>query len=944
MRASPAVSEAPSIADADLNENGQPPGPIERQRALLEELMALVVDRAKAEARIENEYQARKERAEEEFDADYQDVIVRFASEKETVEREFHSSKQTLQQQLSAESAAVESEYTSTRDKTLARYSSERGAAKSEFQEARWTITAVYEGVKNGSETQLKETQRKLNETDQRLKEIRSEVAAFLVECRQPTPTESVVMVANTGEPESDPTGNLNEEVEKAEDSLDELKALKLPRYFKGDRLFWLAGLLWFVVVVPLGFILRDAVVALLASAAVALVLGIAISVILYSLSRSHVRHACLPLFESLAHAEMALSACRIYKSRQSRKQMRQNRNRYKIDLKAAADRYQKRKQALRLARNETMRQIVEGYQSRRQQIKKRRTQEWHQIEERYRNLLAQIQDTYERDWKRVHESHERRQAELNITYERDWSTLAKRWHEGLAQSHAGFTAIRQETDQIYPAWETTGLASWTPPAQTPAVVRFGEFQVDLEQLPGGQTESERLKPTTPMVFSQPALLPFPHQSSVLIRTPREGRGQALSVLQGLVYRWLTTLPAGKVRLTIIDPVGLGQSFASMMLLADYDELLVTNRIWTEPAHIEQRLADLTAHMENVIQKYLRNQFPSIEAYNLHAGEVAEPYRLLVVADFPTNFSTEASRRLLSILHSGARCGVYTLLAVDTDQALPLGIKPNDLAKVRNIIDWEDEKLVWRDAMFQEYPLELDAPPSDDTAADILRLVGERAKQAKRVEVAFEFVMPPQRDWWAADSRQDITVALGRAGATKRQSLRLGHGTAQHALIAGKTGSGKSTLLHGLVTNLALTYSPSEVQLYLVDFKKGVEFKAYATHRLPHARVVAIESEREFGLSVLQRLDEELRQRGELLRAAGVQDLRSYRQQGKQMPRILLIVDEFQEFFVEDDRLAQEAALLLDRLVRQGRAFGLHVLLGSQTLGGAYSLARSTID
>src|SRR5947208_13993321 len=62
------------------------------------------------------------------------------------------------------------------------------------------------------------------------------------------------------------------------------------------------------------------------------------------------------------------------------------------------------------------------------------------------------------------------------------------------------------------------------------------------------------------------------------------------------------------------------------------------------------------------------------------------------------------------------------------------------------------------------------------------------------------------------------------------------------------------------------------------------------------------------------------------------------------MPRILLIVDEFQEFFTEDDRLAQEAALLLDRLVRQGRAFGLHVLLGSQTLGGAYSLARSTID
>src|SRR5206468_4640479 len=85
-------------------------------------------------------------------------------------------------------------------------------------------------------------------------------------------------------------------------------------------------------------------------------------------------------------------------------------------------------------------------------------------------------------------------------------------------------------------------------------------------------------------------------------------------------------------------------------------------------------------------------------------------------------------------------------------------------------------------------------------------------------------------------------------------------------------------------------------------------------------------------------------------RAHGLNDLASYRallDRGAKlpaMPRVLLIVDEFQEFFVEDDKVAQEAALLLDRLVRQGRAFGVHVLLGSQTLGGAYSLARSTID
>ena len=139
--------------------------------------------------------------------------------------------------------------------------------------------------------------------------------------------------------------------------------------------------------------------------------------------------------------------------------------------------------------------------------------------------------------------------------------------------------------------------------------------------------------------------------------------------------------------------------------------------------------------------------------------------------------------------------------------------------------------------------------------------------------------------------------------------------------------------------------SPDRVEFYLVDFKKGVEFKCYAIHKLPHARVVAIESDREFGLSVLERVDEELRRRGDLFRQLGVQDLAGYQRAGgvEPLPRTLLIVDEFQEFFVEDDRVSQTAALLLDRLVRQGRAFGIHVLLGSQTLGGAYTLARSTL-
>src|SRR5438094_9824457 len=157
-------------------------------------------------------------------------------------------------------------------------------------------------------------------------------------------------------------------------------------------------------------------------------------------------------------------------------------------------------------------------------------------------------------------------------------------------------------------------------------------------------------------------------------------------------------------------------------------------------------------------------------------------------------------------------------------------------------------------------------------------IVARGAKEAKRVEVPFSTIAPRPDKMWTAATANELTVPVGRAGATRLQMFRLGRGVAQHALIAGKTGSGKSTLLHALVSNLAMWYSPDEVEFYLVDFKKGVEFKTYATHQLPHARAIEVESDREFVLSVLQRIDAELTRRGDLLRRAGVQDLASFRQ------------------------------------------------------------------
>ena len=543
---------------------------------------------------------------------------------------------------------------------------------------------------------------------------------------------------------------------------------------------------------------------------------------------------------------------------------------------------------------------------------------------------------------------------ETDLQERADIAAAHSRWKQAQAEIANGIGSL-QEADRAHSlAWDAAGWDQWKPPVQSLPVIRLGAVDLRLGSVPNAVPTGPALawpNADADTVWRIPAFLGAPTRMSLVIEAPTDRRADGLRILQNAVSRILVSIPAGKARFTFVDPVGLGQSFAGFMHLADEMELLVTDRIWTDPKHIEQRLADLTEHMETVIQKYLRNEYPSIEAYNEQAGEIAEPYRFLVMADFPVNVSDQAAKRFASILQSGARCGVHVLLLRDLRTALPAGLDESDLRRGAITATWRPaspgraDGWTLDEGRLAELPFIPDAPPDDAFLLKLTRAVGRAAKDSNRVEVPFSAVTPRTDERWTLSTAKNFRVPLGRSGANRLQYMTLGEGTSQHALIAGKTGSGKSSLLNALIVNTALWYSPDEVEFWLVDFKKGVEFKAYAASGLPHARAVAVESDREFGLSVLQGLDDELRRRGELYRSENVQNLTDWRALGRpeRMPRCLLVIDEFQELFIEDDKVSQDSSLLLDRLVRQGRAFGMHVVLGSQTLGGAYSIARSTM-
>jgi len=663
---------------------------------------------------------------------------------------------------------------------------------------------------------------------------------------------------------------------------------------------------------------------------------------------RSAARDELTALHQALVGAVSAgkklAQPCRVWIRRRHEDQVKRLEELFRAESDKRAAEYDEKRKAATDKRDAELAELEAKYQESTAKLTAKVADHKLVAENKYPPRLESLAEAMrERIEKRERERNERLAAADAHRNER-WAAMTSRWREAREGTAAIYAAATEIDAEAFRPWNDLARDDVPLPSEPPPGLRFGDLALSLERIPGGVSAVPALNEFGPINWSQPATVSWPVTASVTIKSTQDEKELSSALLQGLMLRIATGIPAGQSRFTIIDPLGLGKQYAGFMHLADHDELLVTNRIWTEPQLIEQKLADITDHMEVVIQKYLRNEYPSIGAYNAEA-EVPEPYRFVVVANFPANFNETSARRLASIASSGARCGVYVLLSVDPKQQMPSGFSLTDIEQHSTVLKLEKGRFTWIDPEFSKWPLTVEHAPPDEVFTPIIQRVGRAAKAAKRIVVPFDRVAPKAEDWWKGSTAEEVLAPLGPAGAKKLQYLKLGKGTSQHLLIAGKTGSGKSTLMHAMITSLALQYSPNEIQFYLIDFKKGVEFKLYDHYALPHARVIAIESEREFGLSVMEQLDRELKRRGDLFREFSVQNVAGFRQTSHSdpMPRILLLIDEFQEIFVEDDKIAQDASLILDRLVRQGRAFGIHVLLGSQTLGGSYSLPRATM-
>jgi len=197
----------------------------------------------------------------------------------------------------------------------------------------------------------------------------------------------------------------------------------------------------------------------------------------------------------------------------------------------------------------------------------------------------------------------------------------------------------------------------------------------------------------------------------------------------------------------------------------------------------------------------------------------------------------------------------------------------------------------------------------------------------------------PTRAWRPRPARDRLRVPIGvgeGAGIVHldiKESAQQGMGP--HGLVIGATGSGKSEFLRTLVIGLAMTHSPEQLNMVLVDFKGGATFAGMSGMPQVSAVITNLAEELTLVDRMQDALSGEMVRRQELLREAGnYQSIRDYekaRQNGEDLaplPSLFIVVDEFSEMLTAKPEFID----LFVAIGRLGRSLGLHLLLASQRL------------
>lgn len=422
---------------------------------------------------------------------------------------------------------------------------------------------------------------------------------------------------------------------------------------------------------------------------------------------------------------------------------------------------------------------------------------------------------------------------------------------------------------------------------------------------------------------------------NLFLNCPEASSRGMLNFTHHVIWSFLSFMPVNKVNVCVFDSEQRGNSIIPFLDFRKRSPDTFDQKIYTSQEAIYERLQRINGQIDEFIQEKLGNRYKDILDYNRNTPNRAEPITLLILYDFPSGMDGRSIDLLTNILRNGNKCGVFTMICynpgITFSRYETIDDRLEQIMRFCAAIDYKDGHY-----SLLPYNLQINTPEVleyqavDSFVSEYLGL----SEVIKKQGLSFRDII--SKDLFSLDSSKSLRIPVGVGDGDTIVNIAIGEGSSHHGLIAGATGSGKSTLLHTLIMSGMLHYSPDQLHLYLMDFKSGTEFKIYESMKLPHIQLLALDAMQEFGESILEKLVAEMEARARAFKeeAGGVSKIKDYVEAtGKPMPRILVIMDEFQILFNDttNRKVANRCAELTKRIVTEGRSFGIHLFMATQS-------------
>lgn len=421
------------------------------------------------------------------------------------------------------------------------------------------------------------------------------------------------------------------------------------------------------------------------------------------------------------------------------------------------------------------------------------------------------------------------------------------------------------------------------------------------------------------MEFLLPKVYPFPPKS-LYIEHEKDGQ-----FLREMLMRLLSSAHLVQLEVVLVDALSLGGIFnLARRLLNKDNDFIYQQRILTESKEIEEALKHLYEYLKVNLQEKLAG-YKDFAHYNENATDPL-PLKALFLSGVDA-LSKDALYYLEKIMRFGSKNGVLSFVNLESE-------KNNQSAEyLKRYAEFFKDRTSFERLKYLNVEVINDQGIKSQHMQDFADKIKAYYEKKKAVKRELKDLQKDEK-FWTESSQYEVSVPVGWDINHKEVCFEIGEAQ-NHTLICDHSGSGKSNFLHVLIQNLAFYYAPNEVQLFLLDYKEGVEFNAYTDPNiLEHARLVSVASSVGYGMSFLSWLCKEMQKRAELFKQFNVKDLSDYRKHGE-MPRLIVVIDEFQVLFSDNSSKGKESVeQSLNTLLKKGRSYGVHLILATQTMRG----------